>query len=68
MSRQADRFWAITAEVAKEAQRRRTPASRIATLGPLLYPVYHQAEPAPPVVDGRPQLVLGTGGNGANIH
>lgn len=68
VSRQADRFWAITAEVAQEAQRRRTPASRIATLGPLLYPAYHQAEPAPLVLAGRPRLVLGTGGNGANNH
>ena len=68
VSRQADRFWAITAEVAREAQRRHTPSARIATLGPLLYPAYHDAEPAPLQLGGRPRLVLGTGGNGANNH
>jgi len=68
VSRQADRFWAITAEAAREARRRHTPTSRIATLGPLLCPAYHQAEPAPLQLPGRPRLVLGTGGNGANNH
>lgn len=68
VSRQADRFWAITAETAGEARRRHTPSSRIATLGPLLYPAYHDAEPAPVERTGRPRLILGTGGNGANNH
>jgi processive 1,2-diacylglycerol beta-glucosyltransferase len=68
VSRQADRFWAITPEAAREARRRRTPSTRIATLGPLLYPAYHEAPPAPLVLAGRPRLVLGTGGNGANNH
>jgi len=68
VSRKADRFWAITPEVAREARRHRTPASKIATLGPLLYPAYHQAQPAPLQLQGRPRLVLGTGGNGANNH
>jgi processive 1,2-diacylglycerol beta-glucosyltransferase len=68
VSRQADRFWAITPEVAREARRRRTHPTRIATLGPLLYPAYHQAAPAPLELPGRPKLVLGTGGNGANNH
>ncbi|MEB3172508.1 MAG: glycosyltransferase [Cyanobacteriota bacterium] len=68
VSRQADRFWAITGEAAREARRRHTPTSRIATLGPLLYPAYHDAPPAPVELAGRPRLVLGTGGNGANNH
>jgi len=68
VSPKADRFWAITGEVAREARRRHTPASRIATLGPLLYPAYHAVEPAPVQWSGRPRLVLGTGGNGANNH
>jgi UDP-N-acetylglucosamine:LPS N-acetylglucosamine transferase len=68
VSRQADRFWAITGEAAREARRRHIPTSRIATLGPLLYPAYHDAEPAPVELVGRPRLVLGTGGNGANNH
>jgi UDP-N-acetylglucosamine:LPS N-acetylglucosamine transferase len=68
VSRRADRFWAITAEVAREARRRRTPSARIATLGPLLHPAYHDAQPAPLQLSGRPRLVLGTGGNGANNH
>ena len=68
VSPRADRFWAITAEVAHEARRRRTAPGQIATLGPLLYPAYHDAAPAPLELPGRPRLVLGTGGNGANNH
>jgi UDP-N-acetylglucosamine:LPS N-acetylglucosamine transferase len=44
------------------------PLERIATLGPLLYPAFHQAPPAPRQLPGRPLVVLGTGGNGANNH
>ena len=68
MGRRAHRFWAFTPGGARGARRRRTPSTRIATLGPLLYPAYHEAPPAPVVLAGRPRLVLGTGGNGANNH
>ena len=68
VSRQADGFWAITPEVAREALRRGLPASKVVTLGPLLHPAYHAAPPAPLEPTGRPVLVLGTGGNGANNH
>lgn len=68
VSRQADRFWAITPDVAREARRRGLPASQILTLGPLLHPAYHAAPPEPLECAGRPVLVLGTGGNGANNH
>ena len=68
VSRQADGFWAITPEVADEARLRGLPASKVVTLGPLMYPAYHAAPPAPLELPGRPVLVLGTGGNGANNH
>ena len=64
----ADTFWAITPEVRREAARRGTPAEGLVTWGPLLYPAYHETPPAPLALAGRPQLVLGTGGNGANNH
>ncbi|MEB3105105.1 MAG: glycosyltransferase [Cyanobacteriota bacterium] len=68
VSRQADGFWAITPEVAREARRRGLPASKIVTLGPLLHPAYHAVPPASIEPACRPRLVLGTGGNGANNH
>ncbi|MCP9941534.1 hypothetical protein KBY70_03865 [Cyanobium sp. ATX 6E8] len=67
LSRRTDLFWALTAEVVQEVQRRR-PGLPVECLGPLLYPAYHQAGPADPVLDGLPLLVLGTGSNGANNH
>lgn len=68
VSSNADCFWAITPEVAAEASRRGTPRHRIVSFGPLLYPAFHQAPPAPSQLQGRPLLVLGTGGNSANNH
>jgi processive 1,2-diacylglycerol beta-glucosyltransferase len=67
LSRRSDLFWAITTEVAAEVRRRR-PGLPVASLGPLLYPAYHDAGPAPAQLQGLPLLVLGTGSNGANNH
>ena len=67
LSRQADGVWALTAEVAAAVERRR-PGLPVATLGPMLYPAYHDGPPAPAQLTGRPLLVLGTGSNGANNH
>jgi UDP-N-acetylglucosamine:LPS N-acetylglucosamine transferase len=67
LSRHSDLFWTITAEVEAEVQRRR-PGLPVASLGPLLYPPYHAAGPAPAQLQGPPLLVLGTGSNGANNH
>jgi len=68
VSRRADRFWAITAEVAQEVVRRRYPRQQLLVAGPLLYPAFHEVTPAPAEWQGPPRLVLGTGGNGANNH
>ncbi|NDC15276.1 MAG: hypothetical protein EBZ76_08930 [Synechococcaceae bacterium WB9_2_170] len=69
----ADLHWTLTQEVAQEVARphlllRPYPAVRIRHLGPLLYPAFHRAGPAPAELMGRPCLVLGTGANGANNH
>ena len=68
VSPKVDGFWAITREVEQEVRLRGLPASKVVTLGPLLYPAYHAALPAPLDLSGLPLLVLGTGGNGANNH
>jgi UDP-N-acetylglucosamine:LPS N-acetylglucosamine transferase len=72
VSPKADLFWAITEEVAREVRRRRFPPERIAVLGPLLHPPFHQKESSPPprseLAEALPLLVLGTGANGANNH
>ena len=67
LSRRTDLFWALTEEVVQELGRRR-PGVPVERLGPLLYPVYHDAGPAPAALEGLPLLVLGTGSNGANNH
>ncbi len=46
VSARADAIWVQTDEVAAELIRRRYPADRIARLGPLLYPPYHQPPPS----------------------
>jgi len=70
VSKTADAFWAMTPEVAAEVRRRGYPPHRILELGPLLPPAFQQR--AASVVElapgGRPLLVLGAGGNGANNH
>lgn len=67
LSRRTDLFWALTSEVEDELKRRR-PGVEVAPLGPLLYPEFHQAGPAPEQLEGLPLLVLSTGSNGANNH
>ena len=67
LSRSTQLFWAQTAEVQAEVERRR-PGLPVANLGPLLYPAYHQGGPAPVQLQGLPELVLGTGSNSANNH
>ena len=69
----ADRHWTLTPEVSAEVTRPRPwmqafPPARVRCLGPLLYPAFHRAGPAPAELTGRPCLVLGTGANGANNH
>ncbi|MFS6826506.1 glycosyltransferase [Cyanobium sp. ATX-6F1] len=73
VSPKADGFWAITEEVAEEVRHRGYPPERIAVLGPLLHPPFHddqrltslESSSDPPVL---PLLVLGSGSNGANNH
>jgi len=68
VSRRADVFWTLTPALAAELRRRRYPSERVRCLGPLLYAPFH-AGPAPrQLPNGLPQLVLGTGANGANNH
>ncbi len=44
VSPKADSFWAITEEVAQEVRSRGYPSERIAVLGPLLHPPFHDAQ------------------------
>jgi processive 1,2-diacylglycerol beta-glucosyltransferase len=68
VSRRTDLFWTLTPGVDQELRRRRFPSDRVACLGPLHAPAFHQA-PAPAEISGAlPLLVLGSGANGANNH
>lgn len=73
ISHAADLHWALTPEVSAEVGRRHWlmfpyPSERVRCLGPLLYPEFHRASPAPVRLEGRPRLVLASGANGANNH
>jgi processive 1,2-diacylglycerol beta-glucosyltransferase len=67
LTRRCDLLWALTPEVVAEVGRRQ-PGLNAAALGPLLFPEYHDAGPAPERLQAPPLLVLGTGSNGANNH